>query len=397
MKRYHYIIFLLATLVPFFGNAQIDAEIRNFANKEAGDVTDTMRVYYDNGRLMLVNCLYKDNFEKAMEIKYFLEELSQDSVYTPFSYSEELVFFLLTKQWDSLNRHILNIRQYHENFKPVKYSGVFMLNVLSDKIRSEADDLVPAIVHSGLDPDAVEVLMIVMSYMDGGPDSDAWRERRKTFVDNNPSSPYLPFLERFFPDDLPYASMGYTVGGGVTVPNGGLRQHYLSDATFNVAIDFDINDFYGSFGFRMGALKLKESFTIYKPFEFSFEEDYNFEFGMIAGKFGYNFIRNRNLHVAPYAYMSYAMLNSQEFSSNTDGTEYFDMKAFSFGPGIHTEIKLFEFEYVGLYGSNSNPMDNVITLQINTGYNFNLGFNRPEVKGNLMYFDIGLTYRMGTL
>lgn len=398
MKKLYYIMIIMATLIPVLANGQIDEEIREFANNELNSTQDTLLVYYDNGRLMLVNCLYEDNFERVVEIKDFLEELSKDSVFTPFSYHEEFAIFLLTKQWDSLNMHILNIRHYYENFKPVKYPGVFMINVLSDKIRSEADNLVPAIVHSGLDPEAVEVLMIVMNYMHGEPDSDAWRERRKAFVENNPSSSYKPFLERFFPGgDLPYVSMGFTVGGGATLLTGGLKRNYFGDATFNIDLNIDIHDFYGSFGFRLGSLKLKEPFEINEPFEFSFEEGYNFELGMIAGKFGYNFIRNRNIHLAPYAYLSCAMLSSQLFNNDAEGEEFYDMKAFSFGPGIHTEIKLYEFEYVALYGNNSNPMDNVITLQINTGYNYNLGFCRPEVKGNLIYFDIGLTYRMGTL
>lgn len=362
--------------------AQIENEIWNYS--------DSTELYLDNGHQLLVRSLSDSDFQKAVEIQEFLVEITRSTSYNAFSYGEELCLAILTNRWEEAEAIVAS---YEDIRRPAVNYSYEIISYLYEKVKDDSRVLLQQCNDSNIDNEAKEILDLFIYYVRENKTSDEYYTRLNNIYKEYSPLKYEAFLTGFLPRRIQYGSMGMVLGGGVTIPNGGFGNHYNPGGNFYCSWDGKGEHAYFSLTLRAGSLKLLEPFEIDSPFEYDFNEGYRFSFINVGLRSGYLMIRNKYFHVAPYVDLSYTSLESKEFSDSSEGSEYKDVNAFSFGPGIHAEIKLFEFRDSGY--DSSHPMMHAVSLKLEGGYNFNLGFERPEVKGNMTYFDAGLVLRIG--
>ncbi len=373
---------LVLMLIPVLSQAQIENEIRNY--------TDSTEFYLENGRQLLMRSLADDDIQKTLEIQGFLEDITRSTLVSAFSYGEELCLAILTNRWEEAEAIVA---AYEDIRKPDFYSDYHIINFLYKKVKDDSSVLLAQCDNSDIDSEAKAILKLLIYYVRENKTNDEYYNRLNSIYEKYSPLKYKAFLENFLPRREQYMSMGIALGGGMTFPNGDFGNHYKDDGSFYCSWDGKIRHAYFSLTLRTGSLKLLEPFEIESPFEYEFIEGYRFSFINVGVRSGYLMIRNKYFHLAPYVDLSYTCLKSKEFYDTSEGREYKDVNAFTFGPGIHAEIKLFEFSDDSY--NNDYPEVHAVGLKIEGGYNFNLGFGRSEVKGNMTYFDAGLVWRIG--
>jgi hypothetical protein len=377
------LIILWLLVFPFVSKAQVGEEIRTFI--------DSTEFYMDNGRRLLMQTLQEDNINKVLEIQTFLDETARRSSYNAFSYGEELCLAMLTNQWETAEKIIAAYEDLRYPDYPVQYS---ILTSLYTMLKENHETLSMQCENSTIDNEVKAILKLLIYYVNANKVSEEYYKRLDNIYLSYKPLAHEAFLEGFLPKRKIYGSMGIALGGGATMPNGGFGNYYKPGGDFFLTIDGKVKQAYFAFAMHSGNMKLMESFEIELPFEGTFNEGYKFSYLNVGGRFGYLMLRNKYFHLAPYAQISYSGLYSDEFDSESEEEEYYDMNAFSVGPGIHAEIKLFEFED-NTYGYYGNTTMHAVSLMFGGGYNFNLGFARPEIKGNSIYFDAAMVVRFG--
>lgn len=373
----------LLILIPFLSHAQIESEIRSF--------NDSTEFYLENGRRLLIKSLSENDVEKVLEIQAFLNKKTNSTSYNAFSYGEELCIAMLTNRWDEASRVVKSYLDIRKPDFPYNYE---ILTFLYTKVKDDGKLLEQNCKSADIDQEVKDILLLLIYYVDKNTADEIYYERLNSIYANHEPLENEAFLDGFLPGVKIYGSMGIALGGGMTFPNGGFGDNYNPCGDFFFTLDGKVERAYFAFTLNTGKMKLKKSFDIVAPFEFSFEEGYRFTYLNVGGRLGYLIIRNKYFHLAPYAQISYSALYSNEFASDTEDKEYYDMNAFTVGPGIHTEVKLFEFKD-SAYGTGNNTTKHAVSLMFSGGYNFNFGFTDPEVKGNTVYFDAGLVMRFG--
>ncbi len=377
------IIILSLLFLPFLSGAQVGEEIRTF--------TDSTEFYLDNGRRLLMQTLQDDDINKVLEIQAFLEKMAGRTSCNAFSYGEELCLAMLTNQWEAAEKIVSAYEDIRYPDYPVQYR---ILTSLYTMVKENHETLSKQCDNSTIDNEVKAILKLLIYYVDENKVSEEYYKRLDDIYSSFEPLAHEAFLEGFLPKRKIYGSMGIAFGGGTTIPNGGFANHYKHGGDFSFSWDGKVKKTYFAFTLHSGKMELLESFEIIAPFEATFDEGYKFSYLNVGGRFGYLMIRNKYFHLAPYAQISYSGLYSDEFDGESEEEEYYDMNAFSVGPGIHTEIILFDFKD-NTYGYYGNPTMHAVSLMFNGGYNFNFGFTDPEVKGNSIYFDAGLVIRFG--
>ena len=362
--------------------AQIGNEIRNY--------TDSTEFYLENGRQLLVRSLSDSNIQKTIEIQEYLMNITNSTSVSAFSYGEELCLAMLTNRWAEAEAILASYEDYRKPELDYTYQ---IISYLYKKVKEDSNVLYEQCNNSNIDNEAKEILSLLIYYVRENKTDDEYYEQLNNIYEKYSPLKYEAFLEGFLPRRKLYGSMGMVMGGGITIPNGGFGNYYNPGGSFYCSWDGKGDHAYFSLTLRAGNLKLLEPFEIESPFEYDFYEGYRFSYVNVGVRSGYLMIRNKYFHLAPYVDLSYTGLESMKFSDSSEGTEYKDVNAFSFGPGIHAEVKLFEFR--DNRNDISNTMMHAVSLKLEGGYNFNLGFGRPEVKGNMTYFDAGLVMRIG--
>ena len=125
-----------------------------------------------------------------------------------------------------------------------------------------------------------------------------------------------------------------------------------------------------------------------------FNKNESFQYLDAGLKCGYFFIRNGRINFSPYFSISASFLESKRYDSEDDNKEYKVFNSFTYGPGIHNEIKLKEFNTSNRYYYYGYE-HSYISFKVDAGYNFIAKFKDEYFKGNTPYVMVGLIWGIG--
>ncbi|MCF8232152.1 MAG: hypothetical protein K9J27_08185 [Bacteroidales bacterium] len=164
-----------------------------------------------------------------------------------------------------------------------------------------------------------------------------------------------------------------------------------------MSIDFNVGDVYTSLLLTGGSPKLEAPFTASSQNQsFDFEKGEQFSYLEAGLNVGYFLVRSENFHLAPYGNISSTTLESDIYDDE-DKDEVELINSFTYGFGVHTEIKLTEWEntnsYYYSYGGKASK--SFLSLKIEGGHNLITNAEDDMFEGNVSYARVSLIWGFG--
>ena len=175
---------------------------------------------------------------------------------------------------------------------------------------------------------------------------------------------------------------------------GDLASNFSNNASFNMGMDINIHKLFTSLYLHGSILKLQEPFmAVWRTDSLNLMCDEKFSYLDAGLKTGYFIVRNNCFHLAPYASLSGSFLESTKFDDPSDNElEYEVFNSFTYGAGLHTEIKLYEYEYPSFYYGVTKGY---LSMKLETGYNKILKFKDVLSTGDTPYFILAIVIGFG--
>ncbi len=383
MKRFILLISIIWLISSFQIKAQILDEIKSYV--------DSSEFIVNNGRKMLINKIAGNEYEKTREIYIYLTELTAGNNYSAFSFTEDLWINILVGSWGNITELMINYNQDgHKKIYPETFE---IVSALYDKVTKECDLLSFECLNSELDFESKKVMDLLFYMLKTGTADQVYNSKLKEFRKSFPESKYNDFINGFLPGIKIKTSFAWSIGSGINYFTENLAEDYKPNASVNMSFDFNIGRVFSSFYLRGTNMKLKIPFSILSNTGMiDFEYNEKFHFFDAGVKAGYFMVRNNYFHVAPYLSASGSVFESTLYDTESDGDEYQILNCFTYGAGLHTEVKIKEFEYKNMYGYGTN---NFISLKLEGGYNIFTKFKDNYFKGNNPYITVAFVWGMG--
>lgn len=110
-------------------------------------------------------------------------------------------------------------------------------------------------------------------------------------------------------------------------------------------------------------------------------------------KAGYFLVRSDRFHIAPYVTIGGTVLSSDIYEYNQmKDAEFEVLNSFTFGPALHTEVKLYEYKSTDGLGITRSKY---VSLKLEGGYNYITHIDYPAFKGNAAYVTVALAWGTG--
>lgn len=388
-----YLLIMLFSFCATITYSQIEDEISS--------TTDSTELFLINGRNMLLDELNVQNMYKAEEIYNALNKKMDKSVYTAFSYTEDIYLNLLLGNSDNV---ISLMENYSKEIINKPYPKVFYIDdVLYDLFYKRMDEVKKNIAFSeleGQDQNAVNLLLYILEKKVA---DEKYNELLGEFKKNYPESKYNDFVKYYLPGKKVKVSWAWSLGAGALFPTNRFAKNFTSAALFHLSMDVNIDKIYTSFWMNASSLKLKEPFVGYNSFGDSLDFKRNEGFSYIegGGKVGYFLVRNKHFHIAPYANIGGTQLKSSRFSEteeyNDNDLEYQICNSFSYGFGLHAEVKITEFDANNSYYTPYYPELSYayLSLKLDAGYTIINSFKNSSYVGDINYINLSLVVGFG--
>jgi len=384
MKKAFFLNIVFLILLSIQANAQIADEIKSYV--------DSTEIIVLNGRKLLVQKLTEKDDKKAREIYQYLSDLSSESNYKAFNYTENIYANLLMGNWNTL---ITYMKEYSQKIRTFTYPSTDPLDkVLYDRLMPVTDSLLSECKESGLDRESQEVILLMLHILKSGKVDDQYDHLYNSFQKEYKQSAYKDFVNNYLPKATFKGSMTFSVGSGMIVPTGKLADNFSSNAIGHFSWDFSFNKVYISLYFNGSGLHLKEPFYVTSETDslyFNKHESFSYVEGGL--KTGYFLLRNKKFQVAPYVKIAGTTLESTRFEdADDDDREYAPVNSFTYGPGIHAAWKLYENKKRDVNGLRS-PF--FFAIKADAAYNFIAKYDDKYFKGNTQIISLGIIYGIG--
>lgn len=384
MKNTFLLNILLLVLFSFNAQAQIANEIKTYV--------DSAEVQAVNGRKLLIQKLKEKDDKKANEIYQYLSGLSTETNSAAFNYTENIYANLLLGNWNTL---ITYMQQYKQKISIFTYPANDPLSrVFYDRISTVTDSLMLKSQESGLDKESQKVIQLTLHLLKVGTADAEYDRLYKAFKQEYKPSAYNDFVTNYLPAATVKASMSLSGGSGIIFPTGKLGDSFSPNALGNFSIDFSINKVYVSLYLTGSGLRLKSPFSAASDIDTLFF-DKNESFTYLEGgmKTGYFLLRNNWVQVAPYVNISGTNLESERFDDEEENEKEFAvLNSFTFGPGIHTAVKLYQNSKTDVNGYQNLYF---FALKVDAGYNFHAKYDQKFFKGNTPNVMVGIVMGIG--
>lgn len=385
MKCRIYVFVSFFLLTTSLLNAQIGNEIKSYV--------DSTEILVTNGRKMIVNKIIIDDFSKAQEIYKYLTGLTNGKTISAFYYSEDIYLNILFADWDNLTKILFDYN--NSGNKTIYQNSPVISKFLSTKLCTKADSLVSECQKASIDSESKKIVKLIIHVIKNGAD-DQYSKKLTEFNKEYPNSRYEVIIRNFLPPKRLIASINFGLGSGIISTTGNLKNSFGSNATINMSMDFNIQKVFTSLYLNGTSLKLKTPFTATNGTEISnFNKNESFQYLDAGLRCGYFILRNGKINISPYASISGSFIKSNRYDDpDNDKKEYDVFNSFTFGPGIHSEVKLTEFRNANLsyyYGYGKS----YLSLKADAGYNFLAKHNDNYFKGNTPYIMVELIWGMG--
>lgn len=384
MQKTHILTLLLFILFSFHAKAQIADEIKTYV--------DSTEVQVINGRKLLIQKLTDKDDKKAKEIYLYLSGLQTDDHSAAFNYTENIYANLFFENWNTL---ITYMKEYRQKISTFTYPVNDPLSrVFYDRIATVTDSLILKSKESGLDMESQKVIQLTLHLLKVRTADAEYDRLYKAFRQEYKESAYMDYVTNYLPAATVKASMSLSGGSGIIFPTGKLGDSFSPNALGTFSIDFSVNKVYVSFYLMGSGLRLKQPFSAASQTDTLFF-DKNESFSYLEGgmKTGYFVLRNNWLQVAPYVNISGTTLESERFDDvDENDKEFAVLNSFTFGPGIHTAIKLYQNSKTDVNGYQNLYF---FALKVDAGYNLHAKYDQKFFKGNAPNVMVGLVMGIG--
>jgi hypothetical protein len=384
MKPARKFIFLFFFILSVQANAQIAKEILSYV--------DSTELIINNGRMFLKNRLSMQDNEKAKEIYQYLTYYTRDQKYAAFDYSEEIYLQTLLGDWQALTSLMKDYElKVTRQGDPKKQE---MLSFLYEKVAKASDSLFLVSQQSELDSESKKVIGLLLHLIKAGTPDYQYNKLLKDYHKEYKKSAYNDFVLGYLPPLDVKSALSFSMGSGMIAFDNKLKESFSSHASIYLSMDINYKRLFTSLFLNTSALKLKTPFSMVSSIDTtSFYQNDAFSYLDGGLKAGYFLIRSNRFHVAPYLTLGGATLESDIYDYNQiNNAEFKVFNSFTFGPGLHTEVKLFDYRHTDAMGVTRNKY---FSLKVEGGYNYITNIDFPAFKGNTAYINFALAWGSG--
>ncbi len=372
-------------LLGFSTKAQIGNEIKAYV--------DSTEVMVNNGRKFLLQTVLDGNRKKTQEIYTYLQETTKGKRYSAFYYNEDLYISLIQQDWQQWLEKAAGYNQYS---KATSYANCYpVYEELYSEIVRKSDTLSAAISLAKLSDEEKSVLHLYLHLLKVGTRDEAYNKMARDISRTYANSKYQDFLSTFMPSPSVKYAMSFTFGPSILLPTGSLGSNFSANTNFIMSWDINVSKVYCSLYLTGGSFKLKKPFaaaTSSGTFNFGTGEDFSyFEGGLLVGYF---LVRNSRIHLAPFVTIAGNKLESNMYDGKNKEKEVKIYGSFITGPGIHSEVKFFDFTVGNAYRWGSSDK-NYISIKLDAGYSIATSAYNDQIKGNMGYLKMGLAWGFG--
>ncbi|PKP11382.1 MAG: hypothetical protein CVU09_03695 [Bacteroidetes bacterium HGW-Bacteroidetes-4] len=366
--------------------AQIENEIRNFV--------DSTEILINNGRRLLIKSLEEDNPEKANQVYTYLINASGKDICRAFSYDEQMCLSLIFENYQAWIDHAINFRQLYATYNNSRDDNLY--SFLRQYLIRMQPDLLQRINTTALTDEDKALIQLFLHLIIIDRADDTYNQMLKDFKRLYPQTRYAVFFSDYMPGVRVKAGSAFGMGVSGIFPTDNLATGFSSNVGFNMSWDFNINNIYTSLYMQAGALHVNTPFSMYNNFQ-TIDFDNSDSFSYIDGGLimGYFVVRSKHLHLAPFGALMGTNLTSNLYTDPDD--EKYEVKivnTFSYGVGLKTELKLFEYDLHNFYGYGQTGKS-YFSLKTEVGYNVLAKHNFEGFRGNIAYVRATLMWGFG--
>lgn len=363
-------------------------------DREIGAYIDSTELMVKNGRKMMLKELSDSNFNKTKEVYDYLTNLTENDHFAAFYYVEDLYINLLADDWERVEKLII---EYENVSNRYIYPGcVDLIQPLYNAVLQRSERILASVHQAPINDQTKSVLEILLHYIKTGNADESYNRllasHRKEYQD--------PRYERFEKDFLPRkhikGAWNFSLGSGVVFTTGHFSENYSNNVAFCMGMDFNVQKVFSSLYLQGTDLKLQKPFSALSGIDtmhFKLEEKFSFlNFGL---KGGYFLLRNDRFHLAPFVSISGSSLKSNRYEDSEDNDlEYEVFNSFSYGVGLHTEVKIKEFSNKNAYYPVTDY--GYFSIKLETGYNRITKFKDDHTRGDTPYVICSLVLGFGS-
>ncbi len=299
---------------------------------------------------------------------------------------------MLAGDWATVNQLMLEFDE-HKN-KSIYPNSQELIRKLYESISKNIPAVLAGCERSGMDDQAKMLVSALLQYLEKDSSPEKYNEKLIVYRKRYKDEKYKPFEKDFMPPKYVKASWNFSMGSGKIFPTGRLSNQFSSNASFNMAMDINIDNVFTSLYMHALGMELQNPFTATTAVD-TLNFNLNERFWYFNGglKTGYFVIRNNRFHLAPYASISGSYLESTRYKEEEDNDlEYEIFNSFTYGAGLHTEVKVYGYEGNNIYGGTTKMH---LSVKLETGYNKIVKVNDSAFKGDTPYVILALVWGFG--
>lgn len=367
-------------------NAQIEKEILAYV--------DSSKTIINNGRHLLELKVSQYDYKSTNEIYYYLQEKAVKQGELAFTFAEIIYINLITGNYGEL---IDYCKHYEQKIQlPVFKANYNLKDPLYKHLKETEFDIKTSLETSTINQEAKDLITIILHVIYSSTTDNNYRSLLNNFSANYPNSEYYSFIKNYLPDAPFLASFSWNVGPNMILFDNNIRSLFDPKLGFVMGLNININKVYSSLYMKGGFMHPSKDFS-HPSYNFSVNDEFSyFDAGL---QLGYFMCRNEHFHIAPYISIGGTQLNSNLYNSENDRDEYDIINSFMYGIGLHTEVKLLEFEssgyWYGFYGSPYIKNKQFLALKLNAGYNIQAKSLYEQFAGNTFYTSFSFVWGIG--
>lgn len=338
-------------------NGQIRREILSFV--------DSTELLVQQGRRMMLNELNNNNLEKAGQIYNHLSSATQHAPFAAFYFVEELYINLLTGNWPKVESLI---NTYNPNEKRRLYpNSPEVFSLLFKMVQERSSLILAGSKDAGINEEVWKMLDLIFYYHREDRQDEVFNKKLSDYKKNFRASAFPEFRKQFIPGRLFKGAINFSFGSGLASPGGDLASYFSGNASFNMGMDVNVDCLFTSLYLHGTNLKSRVPLIAITPRDtLFFENGDKFSYLDAGLRFGYFLLRSYRFHIAPYVSASGSFLESTLYEDPRDNKlEVRIFNTFTYGAGLHTELKLHEYSNRNIYGVTNKSY---LSLKLDTGY-----------------------------
>ena len=382
--KYKLLLIFILSVSTFVAKAQIANEIKSYV--------DSTEIIVNNGRKLLLDNLSEDNLLKTKDIYLYLKEATESKSYAAFYYVEEIYLNTIFKDWESL----LVLAQNYDALKNtvVPQNAVAIYSVLFEKVKTDIDEYTENLEFQhlqALDKVVIEMFLKIVKTQKTDQEYNALFKEYKRLAQNDKK--YQLFVDAFLPAKFVRASLAWSFGSGMFFPQNNLGLEFDTKPLYMLSMDTNIDKVYTSLYVLGGQFVLNNGFdALLNNSHITFLQGDEFQYIEGGIKVGYFVHRGDRFQLAPYTTLSGASLESTLYTEDSPNEELYIINSISLEAGLHSELKLYEFNATSYYGTEESSY---LSLKLDCSYKTFPSIYSDDYKGALPYVSLSLSWGFG--